>query len=61
MKAYLIVTSALFGMITAAHVLRIVYEGPQVAADPWFIALTALAVALCVWGLRLFALARRSS
>ena len=61
MKAYLIVTSALFGAITAAHLLRIFYEGPAVAADPWFVGLTALAVALCVWGLRLFARVQRGN
>lgn len=59
MKAYLITTSAIFAMIAVAHVLRIVYEGPQVAGDPWFVLLTALAVALCVWALRLLLLVNR--
>lgn len=59
MKAYLITTSAIFALIVAAHVLRIVSEGPQLARDPGFILLTALAIALCVWGLRLLVLSSR--
>jgi hypothetical protein len=56
MKAYLITTSAIFfGMITIAHVLRMIYEGPGVASDPWFVALTGLSVALCAWACLLLA------
>lgn len=55
MKAYLITTSAIFGMITVAHLLRMVYEGPGVASDPWFLGLTGLSVALCVWACLLLA------
>ena len=59
MKAYLITTSSIFAAIAVAHVLRVVYEGPQLATDPWFILLTAMAGALCAWGLRLFFVASR--
>jgi hypothetical protein len=55
MKAYLITTSAIFGMITIAHVLRMINEGSGVASDPWFVALTGLSVALCVWACLLLA------
>jgi hypothetical protein len=59
MKAYLITTSVIFALIVVAHVSRIVYEGTQVASDPWFVLLTALAVALCVWAIRLLMLFNR--
>jgi hypothetical protein len=49
MKAYLITTCAIFATITFAHVLRMISEGPGVASDPWFLGLTGLSVALCVW------------
>jgi hypothetical protein len=49
MKAYLITTSAIFALITVAHVLRLVHEGPGVASDPWFLVLTGVAMALCIW------------
>jgi hypothetical protein len=52
MKAYLLTTSAIFGMITGAHVLRMYYE-PGMATDLPFLLLTALSAALCVWGIRL--------
>lgn len=48
MKAYIITTGVIFGLITVAHVLRIVSE-PHVATEPFFIILTVLSAALCVW------------
>jgi hypothetical protein len=52
MKAYLLVTSTIFGLITAAHVLRLYYE-PHVATEIAFILLTLLSAGLCLWGIRL--------
>jgi hypothetical protein len=54
MKAYLITTGIIFGLITAAHVLRVFAEGVAMAKDPFFILLTALAAGMCVWDWRLF-------
>jgi hypothetical protein len=53
MKAYVITTGAVFGLLTLAHVLRIVVEGPHLAKDPFFIVLTLAAGGLCIWALRL--------
>jgi hypothetical protein len=53
MKAYLITTGAIFGLITLAHVWRIIAESPRLAKDPWFILLTIVAAALCLWAFRL--------
>jgi hypothetical protein len=58
MKAYLITTSTIFGLITLAHVARIFAEGWNLARDPVFILLTALSAGLCAWG---FLLLKRSS
>jgi hypothetical protein len=53
MKAYLVVTAIVFGAIAIAHALRVMTEGMQAASDPFFLFLTALAVALCVWAFSL--------
>ena len=53
MKPYLMVTSAVFGLITVAHIWRIIAENPHLAVEPWFILLTLLAAGLCLWALRL--------
>ena len=50
MKAYVITTGAIFGLITVAHILRVVTE-PHVATEPVFILLTILSTALCIWSL----------
>ena len=34
MKAYVMTTGAVFGLITLAHVLRVVAEGPRLATIP---------------------------
>ncbi len=53
MKAYLITTGTVFGLITLAHVCRVFAEGRHLATDPLFILLTVAAAALCVWAWRL--------
>jgi hypothetical protein len=61
LKAFLITTSTVFGMITLARMARVIAEGPRVATDPVFILLTLLAAALCAWAFRLlWSLGRRS-
>lgn len=53
MKAYLITTCTVFGLITVAHIWRAIAEGPHLAKEPWFILLTLLGVALFFWGAHL--------
>jgi hypothetical protein len=58
MKAYLITTGVVFGLIAVAHVLRIFAEGTRLAKEPVFVLLTVLAAGLCVWA---FSLLRRKA
>lgn len=60
MKAYLIITGIIFGLITALHIWRMIAEGPQTAKDPFFIFLTLLAAGLCIWACRLLKTSSRS-
>jgi hypothetical protein len=53
MKAYVATTGAVFGLLTLAHLWRIIEEGRALATDPWFAIVTIAAGALCVWALRL--------
>ncbi len=53
MKAYLITTGSIFGLIVLAHILRIMEEGQHLARDPGYILLTAAAGAMCAWAVRL--------
>ena len=58
MKAYLVTTGTVFGLITLAHIWRVLEEGSHLAKDPVFLVLTVVAAVLCVWAWSLF---RRSS
>ena len=60
MKAYVITTGAVFGLITLAHVVRIIAEGPHLVTEPWYVLLTVVAAALAVWAWRLLRLTTRS-
>jgi hypothetical protein len=60
MKAYLITSGTLFGLITLAHFLRVVMESPRLATDPWFVLTTLAAGALCIWAFRLLGFSRRA-
>ena len=53
MKAYIITTGVIFGLITVAHIMRFVMEGSRLATEPVFILLTLLSAALCVWAWQL--------
>lgn len=55
MKAYLVVTATLFGLLTLAHLWRVLAESSRLATDPWYLLITALSAALCVWACRLLA------
>lgn len=52
MKAYLLTTATVFGLIVLAHVWRITVE-PHMARDPFYWLITLLSAAFCAWGLLL--------
>jgi hypothetical protein len=49
MKAYVILSGAIFGLLTIAHLLRIALENRHLATDPAFILITLASATLCVW------------
>ncbi|MGI8430773.1 MAG: hypothetical protein ACR2MW_00565 [Chthoniobacterales bacterium] len=49
MKAYVTTTGAVFALLTLAHLWRIIWEKPELARDPLFLAITAIAAGLAVW------------
>lgn len=53
MKAYLIASGSVFGLLVLAHLARLVAEGWQAARDPFFVASTVLAAGLGLWAWRL--------
>ena len=53
MKAYLWVTAMIFGLLTLLHGWRVIAERASLARDPWFLVITLLSAALCVWAIRL--------
>lgn len=60
MKVYVVTTGAIFGLLTLAHVWRMVEEGSHVATDPFFVLVTLASGALCLWAWRVFKLSTRS-
>ena len=57
MRAYLITTAVVFGLLTLAHIWRAIEEGMHLLTEPWWVLITLAAAALCVWAL--FLLGRR--
>jgi hypothetical protein len=60
MKAYVITTGVVFGLITLAHIARAFAEGPHLAKEPVFILLTVATAALSLWAWRLIKRSPRS-
>jgi hypothetical protein len=59
MKAYVVTTGSIFGLIVLAHVARVVDEGARLAKEPSFILLTVAAAALSFWAWRVVKLIPR--
>ena len=53
MKAYVMTTGTVFGLLTLAHIWRAVGAEPHLATEPWYILITLATAALCLWALRL--------
>jgi hypothetical protein len=49
MEAYVITSGAIFGLLAVAHVLRIIGEDADLVSEPFYMAITAAAAALCGW------------
>jgi len=52
MKAYLVISGTIFGLLALVHLWRIIAEGPHLARDPWFVLITVAAAALSLWSWR---------
>jgi len=60
MKAYIMITGAVFGLLVVAHIWRAIEEGPGVVKNPFYIIITIAAAGLCLWAWRLLRLMPRS-
>ncbi len=49
MKAYLITTGTVFGLLVVLHIWRFIEEGGHLASDPFFWLITLVAAGLSVW------------
>jgi hypothetical protein len=61
MKAYVITTGTIFGLLTLAHLARMVLETGRLAREPEYWLITLTAAALCVWAVRVYSQMRRTS
>jgi len=60
MRAYIMTTGAVFGLLALAHLWRIVVEGLGLATDPFFILITIASAALSIWAWRVLRANRAS-
>jgi hypothetical protein len=58
MRAYVLTTGVVFGLLTLAHLWRIAVEGSQLLTNPWWVGITVGAGALSFWAWRLVRLSR---
>ena len=61
MRPYLLITSIVFGLVTIAHIWRMIGESAALAKDPWFIALTVVAAGLSIWSAALYRRAKHGA
>jgi hypothetical protein len=58
MKAYVMTTGTIFGLLVVAHIWRMIVER-QVATDPFYITITLAAAAMRFWAWRVLRLSPR--
>ncbi len=58
MRAYLWTTGVMFGVLAMLHAWRAIEEAHSLARDPWFVVITLVSAALCIWAMRLIRSAR---
>ena len=51
MRAYVITTGALFGLLTIAHIVKVILER-RLVPDPVFIIFTLISAVLTIWAWR---------
>ena len=54
MKTYVITSGTIFGLLTLAHIARMVRESWILAKEPAYMAITLAAAAMAVWAWRVF-------
>jgi len=59
MKAYVLTTGSVFGLLVLLHVWRIIEEGSRLLREPFYILITAAAAVLCLWAVRVYRLMPR--
>ncbi len=60
MKAYVVTTGVIFGLLVVMHVWRALAEGMSLAREPIFIAFTLVSAALSAWACGLILRSRRA-
>jgi dolichyl-phosphate-mannose--protein O-mannosyl transferase len=60
MKAYLLTTGTVFGLLALAHVWRVIGESRSLGTDPWFVVITVISAAMSVWAFRLLRASTRA-
>jgi hypothetical protein len=58
-KSYVMTTGAAFGLLTVAHLWRILEEWPHLATNPWYVLTTVAAGVFSFWAWRLVRLSPR--
>ena len=53
MRAYVLTTGVIFGLLVVAHLWRIVVEAPALARDPGYLLITLASALLGLWAGRL--------
>ena len=58
MKAYVVTSGAIFGLLTVVHLARIGFER-HLASEPIYILLTVASAGLCIWAWRVLSSSSR--
>lgn len=58
MRTYTITTGVIFSLLTIIHAWRLIAERSSLMAEPWYLGITVMALALSIWAWSLVARTR---
>jgi hypothetical protein len=54
MRAYVVTTGLMFGLLVIAHIARLAVEGPGALRSPIFVIASLLSIGMLVWSILVF-------
>ena len=61
MRAYVVTTAVMFGLLVCAHIARLAVQGPRAFQSPVFVVASILSIGMLAWSILVYRRLRRGT